>query len=178
MATNPRIPEHRDLPTLVAQKRKRSSAPWVLFGIFVAAIILAAILIWLPRDPRPTNAPSNAAIPSQPTGSQVQLSNIRLSSAPLGGQMYIYARLWNTGQTTINGVLVNVTFPGKDEKPVATFASRVESYANNAAQPLVDAPIKANEAREIRIPIENVPAGWNHQMPEIKVQDVTAFARR
>lgn len=73
---------------------------------------------------------------------------------------------------------MNVTFPGKDEKPVATFASRVESYANNSAQPLVEAPIKANQARDIRIPIENVPAGWNHQMPEIKVQDVTAFGRR
>lgn len=178
MATNPRIPPHQDVPTLVAQRRKKSSAPYVVFGIIAAAVILAAILYYLPTPPKRSSAPLNAAIPAQPTGSQVRFSNIRLSSAPVGGQMYIYARLWNAGKTDINGVLVNVTFEDTDNRPIETLTSRVDSYANNTAAPLVDAPIKANESRDVRIPIEHIPAGWNHTMPEIKVQDVTAYGRK
>jgi len=177
MATNPRIPEHREFPTLVEQKRKKPAAPWVLFGIIAAAIILAAIGFYMPKAPKTPAGPANAVVPSQPSGTQVRLSDIRLSTAPVGSQMYIYARLWNDGKTAINGVLVNVSFPGRDEKPVATFSSSAESYKNQSAQPLVEAPIQPNESRDVRIPIEHVPAGWNHQMPEIKVQNVTGFGK-
>jgi hypothetical protein len=178
MATNPRIPEHRDVPTLVEQKHKKSSAPLVLFGIFAAAIILAAILIWMPRAPRPSNAPSNAVVPSQPgaIGSQVQLSEIRLSPASAGSQMYIYARLSNTGNTAINALTVNVAFPSAgDGRPAGAVTAEAESYDNGQSQSLASAPIKPNQTRDVRIPIEGVPAGWNHQTPEIKVQDVGAY---
>ena len=178
MATNPRIPSHRDVPTLVSQRKKKSSAPWVLAGIFVAAILLAAILIWLPRAPKRPTAPSNAAIPVQPTGTQVRLSDIKLADSPVGGQMYIYGRLWNAGQTAINGAIVNVTFAGQNGQPIATISSAPESFSNNVSQPLANAPVQPNQARDIRIPIQNVPAGWNHQVPMITVQDVTGFAHK
>jgi hypothetical protein len=176
MATNPRIPEHRDLPTLVDQKRKKSSAPLVLFGIFVAAVILAAILVWMPRAPKPTVAPSNAVVPFQATGQQVQLSQIRLSPEALGKQMYIYARLSNAGDTTINALRVNVAFPSDSARPAGAVTADVESYDNGQGVPLANHPIKPNETRDVRIPIEGVPAGWNHQIPEIKIQDVGAYS--
>ena len=178
MATNPRIPSHRDMPTLVEQRRKKSSAPYVIFGIIAAAILLAAILYFLPHAPVRPNVPSNATVPVQPTGSQVQLSDVRLSPSPVGGQMYIYARLSNAGQTDINGVLVNVTFDDTNGRPLQTVTSAVDSYNNNSAGSLTSNPIKAGETRDIRIPIENAPADWNHQVPEIKVQDVTAYGRK
>lgn len=174
MATNPRIPEHRDVPTLVEQKRKKSSAGGVVFGIIVAIIILAAIIYFLPRTPKRVNAPANDTIPAQPTGNQVQLSNVRLSTAPVGGQVYIYARLWNAGNTTINGVIANVSFPSNGGRPAAAFTVPVESFADQKAQPLNDTPIRPGESRDVRIPIAHVPAGWNHQVPGIKIQDVTA----
>ena len=178
MATNPRIPPNRDLPTLVSQRRKKSSAPYVLFGIIAAVILLAAILYFLPRAPVRPNVPSNAEIPNQPTDSQVQLSDIRLSSAPVGGQMYIYARLSNGGQTAINSVLVNVTFQDKNGRPRDTVTSSVDSFAKSDSRPLAENPIKAGETRDIRIPIERTPADWNHEVPSISVQDVTAIGRK
>jgi hypothetical protein len=79
MATNPRIPEHRDVPTLENQKREKSASPLVPFGIPAAGILLVALIIWLPRAPRRPTAPLNATVPAQPTGNQVQLSNLHLS---------------------------------------------------------------------------------------------------
>jgi len=178
MATNPRIPEHRDVPTLVEQKRKKSGAPWVLFGIIAAAIILAAIGFYMPHAPKRPVGPAMATVPAQPTGNQIRWTDVRLSPAPEGGQMYIYARMWNNGQTDINGMMVNVTFDGQNGQPLQTYSSSVESYADNGATPLTKNPIKPKQAREVRIPIENVPAGWNHTMPGITVQNVTGYANK
>jgi len=84
MATNP-LPPHRDLPTLADQKKnKKSASPMVPLGILVAAIILIALIVYLPKTPRRPDAPSNATVPAQPTGTQVQLSNVRLSAGPVG----------------------------------------------------------------------------------------------
>jgi hypothetical protein len=178
MATNPRVPDRRDVPTLVEQKKKKSSAPLVPVGIAIAAILLVAILIWLPRAPKRPTAPSNAVVPAQPTANQIQISNVRLSPAPTGGQMYIYARLTNAGQTAINGIAMNVTFPGQNGQPTNTITSQVESYGNAKAEPLTANPIKASDSRDVRIPIERVPPDWNHQLPELAVQDVTSIGNK
>lgn len=179
MATNPRIPDRRDVPTLVSQRKKKASAPLIIFGIIAAAVLLAAILYFLPRAPRAGSYPSNATAPVQPTGGQIRLSNATLSAAPVGDQLYIYARLSNQGQTPINGLKLNLTFPGQNQQPVSTISTtNVESFQNQKAESLVDNPIKVNETRDIRITVQHVPNGWNHQMPEISVQDVTGFGNK
>jgi hypothetical protein len=178
MATNPRIPPRQNLPTLVAQRRKQSSAPLVAFGILAAAVILAAILYFMGHAPVRPNVPSNATVPNQPTENQVQLSDLRLSSAPTGGQMYIYARLSNAGQTAISGILMEVTFEDLNGRPRQSVTSRVESFSNDTAASLIDDPIKPGETRDVRMPIERTPADWNHQVPSIKVQDVTGIGRK
>jgi hypothetical protein len=175
MATNPRIPERRDVPTLVQQKRKKSAAPLIILGILAAVVILVAIIISLPRTPRPTTAPTGAVVPTQPTGSQVRFSNIHFSAAPVGNQMYVYARLWNAGNTAINGVRVNVLFPSTNLQQPSTVVSNVESFDNGVGRPLAEDPVKPNQSRDVRINIEHVPDGWNHRPPEIAIQDVTGF---
>jgi hypothetical protein len=89
--------------------------------------------------------------------------------------MYIYARLSNAGTTTINALRVNVAFPSDSARPAGAVTANVESYDNGEAQPLASNPIKPNQTRDVRISVEGVPAGWNHQIPEIKVQDVGAY---
>ncbi len=177
MATNPRIPEQRDVPTLVEQKHKKSAAPWVWFGILAAVILIVAIGFYMPNAPKRPAGPANAVNPAQPAGTQVRFSDIRVSTAPVGGQMYIYARLWNDGNTDIDAMHVNVAFPGQSGQPVHSVTADAESYQDQKPQTLADNPVKPNQSREIRIPIAGVPAGWNHEMPEIKVQDVGGFKK-
>jgi hypothetical protein len=53
MATNPRLPEERDLhPKIERQLQPAGRVPWLLVAIIVAAAILLAMIIWLPRTPQ------------------------------------------------------------------------------------------------------------------------------
>ena len=39
------------------------------------------------------------------------------------------------------------------------------------------APIKPNEARNVRMAFTNVPPGWNRQAPELQLSTVTATSQ-
>jgi hypothetical protein len=174
MATNPRIPDRNNpVPTIQEQKTKKPGSPLVPLGILVAALLLIALIVWLPRTPKNSAAPTGATIPAQPTGNQVQLMDVRLSPATVGNQMYIYGKVFNSGNYTINGLQVRVSFPGPNGQMLNTVTAPVQAVSNGVGQNLVDAPIKPNDTRDVRINIEHVPQGWNHQVPEIVVDRVT-----
>ena len=172
MATNPRLPHRpQQVPTLAEQRSKKSASPLVPLGILVAAALLLAILIWLPRTPKQAMPPTNAAVPAQPTGSQIQLQNIRIVPDPTGGQMYIYATLFNAGSTAINGIRANVVMQDQNSQPLDGVTTTVE---NADGKSLVDNPIPPNAQRDVRMNVQQIPQGWNHQVPAIKVDGVTA----
>jgi hypothetical protein len=47
MATNPRIPERREISTREDQRRTKSAPPLLPLGILVAALLMIAIIVWL-----------------------------------------------------------------------------------------------------------------------------------
>lgn len=172
MATNPRVPDPSTLPTLREQKKKPSGgSPLVPIGILIAAVLLIALILWMPRTPRGTAAPSAAAVPAQPTGGQVQITNVQFSPAPIGQSMYIYATVFNAGTTAINGLRMNVAFADQSGTQLPAITTIAE---NRDGKNLVDEPIAPNARREIRIPVQNVPQNWNHQVPGLKIDTVTA----
>ena len=118
MGTNPRIPDRRSVPTLAEQKQKTPGSPLVPLGIIAAAVLLLVIIFFMPRTPKQTMAPTNAVVPSQPTGDQVQISHTRVVPDPTGNQMYVYTTLFNSGSTAINGVRATVTLEGQNNQPI------------------------------------------------------------
>lgn len=179
MATNPRIPEPRDLRPKFRLQPK-TPVPWVWVAILVAAVMLLALIIFLPRTPR-QEMPANAAqVPPQPTGSQIQFTNLKLAPAPIGGGVYLQGMLVNTGQTAINGVLVEATFQSANGATLETIRRPVEGLvggSNVTTQLLTEAPIKASEARPVRIAFDHVPEGWNHAVPALSIVSVTAVGQ-
>lgn len=180
MATNPRTPNLRPVPTLAEQKKKKSAAPWVPLGILVAAILLLALIFYLPHTPRASVGPQGAVVPAQPVNGQIQISNVRLSPAPTGGQMYIYATMHNSGSTTVNGVRARVVFDDQDSSKQEEVEGVAEVVQNGSGVGvnMVDDPIKPNESRDVRIPVQNVPATWNHRLPTIQILDVTSVGAK
>ncbi len=179
MATNPKLPEQRDLhPKFRLQPKSR--VPWVWVAIIVAALILLVLIIWLPRTPQQAMPASAGQVPAQPTGSQIQFTNLKLMPAPTGGAVYLQGMLMNNGQTAINGVLVDAAFQNATGANLETIRRPVEGLvggSNTTTQPLTDAPIKPSEARPVRIAFDRVPAGWNHALPELTVASVTAVGQ-
>ena len=175
MATNPKLPPQHEHPKLALQPR--SKVPWVLVAILVAAAILVALILWLPRTPRQRMSPSAAQVPAQPTGSQIQLTNLNLTPSTTGGAFTLQAQLTNQGTSEINGVMVDATFKsinGQNLETIRVPVMGVEGGSNTATEPLTSAPIKPNETRPVRMEFTHVPQGWNQQLPELKVVTVTA----
>jgi hypothetical protein len=179
MATNPKFPEPRDIPPKFRLQPK-TRVPWVWVSIIIAAVILLALIIYLPRTPR-QEMPANAAqVPPQPTGSQIQFTNLKLAPAPSGGAVYLQGMLVNNGQTSINGVVVDAAFQNANGATLETVRRPVEGLvggSNATTQPLTEAPIKASEARPVRIAFDHVPEGWNHALPALTVIGVTAVGQ-
>jgi hypothetical protein len=178
MATNPRVPDRRPLPTLAEQKKVKSGSPLVPLGILAAAILLLAILYFMPRTPKAGMAPTNAAVPVQPSNGQIQFSAIRISEAPTGGQMYIYANMVNTGNTEVNGVRARVIFQDQNGQALQSVDGVVEAVDQGAGVNLVDRPIKPSQSEAVRIPVTQVPQGWNHKVPSIEIADVTSVGAK
>ena len=181
MATNPKLPDYPDIPPRQpanehgkVQIIKKSKFPWPLVILIAGAALLIAIFALLPKAPHLTAPPTGAQVPQQPTADQVQLTNIKLAPAPVGGAAYMTAMLHNTGNTAITGVQVQAEFLGRNGPVLNTVTVPVQGLADRTTpQDLTKSPIQPNESRPIRIYFEHTPAGWNHQLPNLTVTTVT-----
>ena len=102
MATNPQYPEQKRPhlhPRL--QTPPKRSFPWPLIAIVIVAAILAALIWWLPQTPKKQLPPNAAAVPAQPTSSQIQLTNLKLTPSPVGSAFYVEGMLYNNGSSAI-----------------------------------------------------------------------------
>lgn len=183
MATNPQYPDPRrptpfkvrDVhPKLPVEPKSRF--PWPLLAVLAAAAILAGLIYWLPRTPHKLPPPSAAQVPQQPTGNQVQLTNLSLQEAPVGNSLYLVGNLHNNGTTDITGVQVQASFMDNNGHILQTQTRPVQGLANvndPTAQDLTSNPIKPNQSRMFRIYFEHYPAGWNKEVPQLKVTMVT-----
>lgn len=178
MATNPQYSEQRPHlhPRLQAPPKPRF--PWPLIAIVIAAAILAVLIWWLPQ-PKKQLPPNAAAVPAQPTGNQVQLTSLKMTPSTVGSAFYVEAMLYNNGNTDITGVQGQAAFHGINAQVLETQTRPVEGMVGNSAteaQNLAQAPIKPNQSRAVRVYFNHYPAGWNKQMPDLKVTTVTAHA--
>ncbi len=193
MASNPKIPDlnqpSRRGPTLVPKPEPPASAfPGVILAIVTALLLLGAVVYFMPRAPRNTgNAPAGAVTPTQPANGQVQFSDVTMSVAPVGGAISIDAQLTNSGTAELNGVMAEVDFPlsngqmGAVQVPVLGVAvgkSASTSKATGDTEDLTKSPIKPGETRPVRISVNEVPASWNHQIPQIRVAETTGAAAK
>ncbi len=176
MATNPRIPEEQDQhPKLPVERKKQF--PWPLIAIIVAAAILAALIVWLPKAPKAKTPPTAAQVPQQPTGNQIQLTNLKITPAPTGGAFYLDGTLVNNGSTTINGIQVELDFKNLAGQTIEKETLPVEGIVQASNPPQIQnlsaAPIQPRQTRPFRVSVTHVPAGWNQQVPEMKILTVT-----
>lgn len=180
MATNPQYPEQKRPhlhPRL--QTPPKRSFPWPLIAIVIVAAILAALIWWLPQTPKKQLPPNAAAVPAQPPGSQIQLTNLKLTPSSVGSAFYVEGMLYNNGSSAITGIEVQAQFHGVNGQVLGTQTRPMEGMVGNSAaeaQNLIQAPIKPNQSRAVRIYFDHYPAGWNKQMPDLRVTTVTAHA--
>jgi hypothetical protein len=177
MATNPNLnytPNRRPDPQLPVEKG--SKFPWPIVAIVVAALILAAIIYYMPRGPKPLPAATGAEVPQQPYISQLQLKSVKLVPAPIGSQVYVVGTIENTGTSDVHGITVQARFFDNNGTQIFTDTQPMVpiTQQNNATTPgsFADSPLKANGRSDFRVAFSNIPKTWNHQLPELRIVHV------
>ncbi|MGE5111749.1 MAG: hypothetical protein ACM3JB_12885 [Acidobacteriaceae bacterium] len=183
MATNPRIPDSGgpiNRPTGGMRPEKpKSGVSGTAWALIVGALLLAAIIYFMPRSPKAgvSNKPG-AEVPQQPTNGQVQLEGLKIVSSPTSSSLNLQGLMSNHGQQVINGLNMDVIFHGDNGAVVHSERVKVvglqpqESHFNEVD--LTQDPLRPGDTRPFRITVDRVPQGWNHQMPEVKIALVTS----
>ncbi len=191
MATNPRIPsgpsspENEKRPQLVSgpsPKRPGSGVPGLFFALVVAAALIAAIVYYMPRAPRKTPPPSAAQVPTQPVANQLQFSGMRITPAPTGGAVTLQGLVMNTGNRPVIGATVQLTFQNAGGTVLGSVTAPLIGMAQKQGTLETDEfsknPLKPNDTRPFQVTASQIPAGWNHTMPQLKVLTVSAEGNR
>lgn len=186
MATNPRTPPDPSskqqrpeiVPPPVAQKKWPGAGPGFLFAIVVAAALIAAIVYYMPRAPKKSPPPAGAQAPIQPISNELQFSNLHITPGPTASQITIDGTVFNAGNRPLLGSTVQLSFLGHDGKVLGDVVKPLQGMAiqNGVLQSdnIGTHPIPPNQTRPFRITVDNVPAGWNHQMPNMTVLTVSS----
>jgi hypothetical protein len=184
MATNPRIPDQRDrkgpvlAPKMELQdKRGRSWLPWL--ALLAGVAMLAAILYYMPRAPKASAPPAAATVPNQPTGAQLQLSQLQLSAPGPDGSVNLDGMIFNNGNTPVLAITAEATFRDQSGQIISRVPTGMLSVDKDGAatKTFADDPLKPQGQRHFRMQFHNLPDTWNHQAPEIRISDVSATTK-
>ncbi len=188
MATNPRTPDSHGPqlergPGGLPPVRPKGGGTGTALAILVAAILLAAIFYFMPRAPKVTRPKPGAEVPQQPAsgvlnGQDIQLQDVTMTKAPVGGSLDLQGQMSNRGNQTINGIGIDVIFHGNggavagtELVPVMALKKQGDTFVQDD---LVTDPLKPNDTRPFRVSVGSVPSGWDQQMPELKIVTVTS----
>ena len=189
MATNPRIPPDDDqtssrrLETVPSRKPPKGAWNGVLAALAIIVVLFAVVFYYLPRAPKMSRPSPGATVPAQATGDMLQIQNVQLSPDPTGKSLLIQGTITNNGTQTVNGALMHVQFMGSNganagsaDAPVEVLQTQGQGVKAKVtdAQALVDAPMKPNDSRPFRVQVNNVPADWNHEMPQLSFAQVAS----
>jgi hypothetical protein len=192
MAANPQVPFERDSPDnvkgpqsarkTVVPKRPSSGVPGVLLAILVAGVSLAVIGYYMPRATKKTPPLAAAELPQLSEANQLQVSNLQLAPAPTGDSVTLRGRVMNAGRRPVIGAKVVLRFQDGHGQILQTIAAPMIGVApsNNAlvADEFSKNPLKSYDTRSFEVTVSEVPARWNHTMPEMKIVTVSAAGNR
>ena len=144
--------------------------------IGAAAAILIGIMVALGVATHRQQANPNAVQPLDPYAGRLTLSGITLSEATsgTGGKItYVDGTVSNTGERTVTGATVQVSFARTDGSGPIRYLVPVQLIRTHEpyvdTQPISAAPIPPGQQREFRLIFESIPDTWNVQSPEIRL---------
>lgn len=152
--------------------------PWPFVALITAALILLAVFYYAPRMPRVAKEAPSAQVPDQPVPGQFQLKDLKLIPAPTGGQAYVTGTIQNTSGRKVEGVAVDIVFRdpsgaiiGRETEPLEALAS-MDKVREAKPMSWRESPLGPTETKAFRVALNQVPANWQQQIPEMRIVHV------
>jgi len=182
MATNPRVPTDEPTtanpcrPQLVPALSPERPASGIsrLWVAIVIAVALAFVVRYYRQGVHMNSArPSEAEAPAQTSGSELQVTGLKMAMVPSSSAMNLDGQVTNSGARTVWGVMVRLTFRDAGGNVEGTATVPLTGMKNEAGTLVNDEfafdPLKRNDTRPFQAIVNGVPAGWDRTTPEIKV---------
>jgi hypothetical protein len=166
-------------------QEEKSSGPWLGLGIgFFLIVLVIGFLIYSSRNSSTRIATQPAVIGSaaqaDPYAAKLQISDLQLSAADnmLGGTAtYVEGTVANTGDKTVTGATVEVTFKNSLDEVVQR--QNEPLWIVQTREPAIDVatlsvnPLKPDDKREFRLSFERISADWDRRQPTLRITVVT-----
>jgi len=156
---------------------EESETNWVAIGTGLAIVAVAVLaIVLLSRPSQRQNAPAN------PYAENLQISDLKMSAAEnfVGGTVsYLEGKISNTGDQTVTGASLEVTFKNslgevvqKDQIPVHVLAPHAVTGTAEMFD-LAVAPLQPGKSADFRLTFEHISDDWNREYPQLKAVSVT-----
>lgn len=167
--------EHRPFPPN-ATKPPQTRIPWPLIALIIAAALLIVTLWLTPRSNRAATKALNTGAPAQ-----LVLSNLKLAPQTANNQtnVDVYGEVTNTGTQPVTNAIISATFHDAQGNSVLVQQQAMERVnaetkdRGAAPKQLTEDPIEPGKTAGFRVSFAQLPAGWNHQPPDLSVLQVT-----
>jgi hypothetical protein len=171
-------------PLTSPPQEAKSSGPWLGLGIgFVIIVAIIGGLIYSSRTSENRNAAQPAVMATQanadPYAAKLEVTGMQMSAADnmLGGTVtYIEGTVANTGDKTVTGATVEVTF--KNSLGQVVQRANEPLWIIQTREPAIDVatlagnPLKPGDKREFRLSFERISADWDRQPPTLRITTV------
>ena len=143
-----------------------------MVSTLIALVVLALVLRYLPQRTR--NAQAHASVTTVTAApSDLRFSDLQVSRAPGEEAVYVDGLIANHGNAVVSGATAEVEFRdaqgnviGSVQKPLVGMAHGGTDLVRNE---FAKNPITPNEMRSFRVAVEQTPAGWNREIPALRV---------
>jgi hypothetical protein len=129
--------------------------------VLVIAVLLAAGLLWFVNRPRPVAANEPLSADAKAYVRNLQLSQVTMQAT----ESYVKQTV-----TEIEGKITNAG--GRTVQHADVYCVFYNSYGEVILRervPIVVADLKPGETRAFRLPFDDIPGGWNNQMPQLVI---------
>jgi hypothetical protein len=156
-------------------KKKRVSTRARLISTFLALVALGVVLRFLPARTHNGTSTAQASMKQTPevAPADLQVSSVQMSEAVGGEALYLDGRVSNESKAGVKQAIAEVTFLDVQGRPVAQVQQPLAGLPKGGVGAVrgefSQNPIGPNETRFFRVAVEQVPASWNHEVPELKI---------
>jgi|SRR5579871_5027723 len=133
----------------------------VAICVLAALVLLGGALGWYVMRPKPVEATPALTADAKAYARNLQLSEVTMKATESYMQQMV---------TEIEGTITNSgNRDVKQAELVCVFYNAYGEVILREKVPIIQKPLKPGEARQFRLPFDDIPSSWNNQMPQLVI---------
>ena len=148
----------------------------LLVILIVAALVAISYYVLRPASQPARSLAAEVPVPMLPDRGELQIGGLQVNRTPVSGALSLTGNITNTGPRSLTGAIVTVTIRDDRGEVVETVDRPIQGIDGGNCEvrnEFLKHPIKPNGLRFFCVTVDQVPASWNRQVPDVRVLSAT-----